>query len=103
MLQKSVRTRVVAAAVLSAAVFGAALAPSAAQADRWHRNHYYYGHHHGGGGAAAAIVGVGALGLLAGTAIANSNARRDDECRIERRRYVDQYGRSYFKRIEVCD
>ncbi|GLK68185.1 hypothetical protein [Hansschlegelia plantiphila] len=102
MLQNSVRTRVVAAAVLSAAVFGAALAPSAAQADRWHRNHYY-GHHHGGGGTAAAIVGVGALGLLAGTAIANSNARRDDECRIERRRYVDQYGRSYLKRIEVCD
>ncbi|MET0313143.1 MAG: hypothetical protein ABW275_01990 [Hansschlegelia sp.] len=87
--------------VLAAALIASVAAPTVAKADRWH-------HHHrgGGGGTAAAVVGVGALGLIAGTAIANSNARHsrdDDECFLERRRYVDDYGRTYFKRVEVCE
>ncbi|MFC7051380.1 hypothetical protein ACFQI3_01610 [Hansschlegelia quercus] len=85
--------------LIAAAMTAAIIAPTAAKADRWH-------HHHNGNGTAAAVVGVGALGLIAGTAIANNNARHyrdDDECVLERRRYVDQYGRTYFKRIEVCE
>jgi hypothetical protein len=87
--------------LMAAAMTAAIIAPTAAKADRWHH------HHRGGGGDAAAIVGVGALGLIAGSAIANSNSRHyrddDDECFLERRRYVDQYGRTYFKPIEVCE
>lgn len=81
---------------LAAALVAAAIAPTAAEA----------GHRHHGGGTAAAVVGVGALGLIAGSAIANSNRERyrdDEECFLERRRFVDEYGRTYFKRIEVCE
>lgn len=82
---------------LAAALVAAAIAPTAAEAG--HR-------HHGGGGTAAAVVGVGALGLIAGSAIANGNResyRDDEECFMERRRFVDEYGRTYVKRIEVCE
>jgi hypothetical protein len=86
--------------LMAAAMTAAIIAPTTAKADRWHH------HRGGGGGTAAAVVGVGALGLIAGSAIANSNARHyrdDDECFLERRRYVDDYGRTYFKRVEVCE
>jgi hypothetical protein len=83
----------------AAAIIAAVAAPTAAQADHWRHRH------HGGGGTAAAVVGAGALGLIAGSAIANSNSGRyrDEECWLERRRYVDPYGRVSYRRIEVCE
>jgi len=104
-------------AAVSAALLGAVAVPATASADsrHWGRHggyhhgggHYYhgggryYGHHHGGhGGRTAAIVGAGALGLIAGAAIANSN--RGDDCYLRNQRYVDSRGYTRVRRIEVC-
>ena len=87
--------RLACAALLSGAVLGAALAPTAARADRWHH------HHHDHGDAVAAGVGLGVLGLAVGAAAANAN--RDRECWTERRRYVNRYGQVYYRPIEVCE
>ena len=101
------------AAAVSAALLGAVAVPATASADsrHWGRHggghHYYhggrhhYGHHHGGhGGRTAAIIGAGALGLIAGAAVANSN--RGDDCYLRNQRYIDSRGYTRVRRIEVC-
>ena len=99
------------AVAVSAALLGAFAVPTVASADsrHWgrhgghHHHGYYRGHrHHNHGGRTAAIVGAGALGLIAGAAIAGSRRGGDADCYLTNQRYVDSRGYTRVRRIEVC-
>lgn len=65
-----------------------------------HGHHHHHGHHGGGGWIGPAIIGGALLGGLAATAPAYGYAR---ECWLERRRFVDEYGRHFVRRVRVCN
>jgi hypothetical protein len=98
---------------LALATVSGTMAVSVTPAAAWHRG---YGHaYHGGGYAyrrhrsgrnaaiAAGVVGGLALGAIAAGAARPAYAVPAEECYTVRRRFVDPYGRVFFRRETVCE
>jgi hypothetical protein len=97
---------------LALATVSGTVAVSATPAAAWHRGyaHAYrgapvYRHHRSGRNAAiaAGVVGGLALGAIAAGAARPAYAVPAEECYVQRRRYIDPYGRVFFRRETVCE
>ena len=97
---------------LALATVSGTMAASTTPAAAWHRGYahgYYaapaYRRHRGvrNGAIAAGVVGGLALGALAAGAARPAYAAPADECYVVRRRFVDDWGRVYFRRQTVCE
>ena len=96
---------------LALATVSGTMAISTTPAAAWHRGYahgaypvapYAYKRHRSGRNAAVAagVVGGLALGALAAGAARPAYA---DDCYVVRRRFVDDWGRVYFRRETVCE
>ena len=100
------RTKKVIAAGLCAATMIGALPASITPAQAMHRGFHHGGyrpvvvhrHRHRGGAVAAGVIGGLALGALAAGAARPAYG----DCYIERRRFVDEWGRTFIRRERVC-
>ena len=98
---------------LALATVSGTMAISTTPASAWHRGYghaygggpYAYRRHHSGRNAAVAagVVGGLALGALAAGAARPAYAVPAEECYTVRRRFVDDWGRVYFRRQTVCE
>ena len=98
---------------LALATVSGTMAVSTTPAAAWHRGYahgyyaapYAYKRHRSGRNAAiaAGVVGGLALGALAAGAARPAYAVPAEECYVARRRYVDPYGRVFFRRETVCE
>jgi hypothetical protein len=99
---------------LAVATVAGTMAISATPAAAWHRGYahgyyaapYAYRHrHHSGRNAAiaAGVVGGLALGALAAGAARPAYAVPAEECYLVRRRFVDPWGRVFYRSETVCD
>jgi hypothetical protein len=100
---------------LAAVTLGGAVMTSSTDAYAWHRGfkHGYYGapyyrHRRAHGGAVAAgVLGGLALGALAAgaarPAYAAPIAPGYGDCYVVRRRFIDDWGRTFVRRETVCD
>lgn len=98
MTMLSSKSKKIAAAVLAAATFGVALAPTGASAGGGGHHGFGYGHGYG----AAALGGGLLLGALAASSAHSAPAYARD-CWLERRKRYDRYGYPFFVKVRVCD
>ena len=100
-------------AVLSAATISGTVALTSTPAEAWHRGYshgyhpgYAYRHHrrsNRGAAIAAGVVGGLALGAIAAGAARPAYAAPAYDCYVVRRRFVDDWGRTFVRRERVCE